>query len=93
MSPPARKEGETPHVKMGKQAAMLNRPGGPMHQRLDRSQQCVLVVAEPNDTVGSGGWSSRLQGQAACSSVGTRETTSGLPRTSQTQQVLVSHGS
>lgn len=93
VSPAAGKEGETPCIKMGKQAALLNRPGGPANQRLDRSQQCVLVVAEPNDTVDQGGWSLGLQGQGPCSSVGTRETMSGLPRASQTQQVLVSHNS
>jgi len=90
VSPAAGKEGDTPCVK---EAAMLNRPGGPMNQRLDSSQRCVLAVAEPNDTVCSSGWRSGLQGQGACSSVGTRDITSGLPRTSQTEQALVLHDS
>ncbi|XP_075302974.1 uncharacterized protein LOC142365738 [Opisthocomus hoazin] len=49
VSPAAGKEGDTPRAK---EAAMLNRPGGPMNQRLDSSQRCVLAVAEPNDTPG-----------------------------------------
>lgn len=83
MTPAAGKKGETPHLKTDKQASMQNRPMGPTNQRLDRSQQCVLVMAKPSDTVGSSGWSS--------APAGTKKTTSRLARTSETQQVFVLH--